>query len=77
MPLCGGLMIGVERSEPYTPPFETVNVPPLSSSRWSLLSRARAPKSAITSRSGKLGARRRGSPAPRVPSSADRDPDVV
>ncbi len=28
MPLCGGLMIGVESIEPYTPPLEIVNVPP-------------------------------------------------
>ena len=32
MPLCGGLMIGVESIEPYTPPLEMVKVPPVSSS---------------------------------------------
>ena len=32
MPLCGGLRIGVERSEPYTPPLEMVKTPPCRSS---------------------------------------------
>ena len=41
MALCGGLRIGVESSEPKTPPLEIVNVPPLRSSMPSLLSRAR------------------------------------
>ena len=40
MPLCGGLRMGVERSEPKTPPLVMVNVPPLSSCRPSLPSRA-------------------------------------
>ena len=29
MPLCGGLRIGVESSEPKTPPLEIVKVPPV------------------------------------------------
>ena len=40
-PLWGGLTIGVERSEPKTPPLVIVNVPPSSSSGLSLLLGAR------------------------------------
>ena len=47
MPLCGGFRIGVESSEPNTPPLEMVNVPPLMSSMVSVPSRAFAPNSAI------------------------------
>jgi hypothetical protein len=47
MPDCGGLRIGVEFSEPKMPPLVIVNVPPDSSSRASLPSRARRPRSAI------------------------------
>ena len=47
MPLCGGFRIGVESSEPNTPPLEMVNVPPLISSRDRVPSRAFAPNSAI------------------------------
>ena len=39
--LCGMLRIGVESSEPKTPPFVIVNVPPVSSSSVSEPSRAR------------------------------------
>ena len=38
MPLCGGLTIGVDSSEPKTPPLVMVNVPPSSSSGFSLSS---------------------------------------
>ena len=41
MPLWGGFRIGVESSEPNTPPFVIVNVPPESSCGVSVLSRAR------------------------------------
>ena len=44
---CGGLMIGVDISEPNTPPLEMVKVPPFMSSIVSVPSRARLPKSAI------------------------------
>ena len=40
-------MIGVDSIEPNTPPLEIENVPPVSSSRPSLPSPARLPKSAI------------------------------
>ena len=40
-------MIGVDSIDPKTPPFEIENVPPVSSSRPSLPSPARLPKSAI------------------------------
>ena len=42
--LCGGLTIGVESSEPNTPPLVIVNVPPVSSSIVILPSRARSAK---------------------------------
>lgn len=38
--LWGGLIIGVPNTDPKTPPFEMVNVPPSMSSTASLLSRA-------------------------------------
>src|SRR6185369_4462756 len=47
MPDCGALRIGVDISEPYTPPLEIVKVPPCISSILRLPSRARRPKSAI------------------------------
>lgn len=37
---CGGFNIGVPMSDPKTPPFDTVNVPPVISSMASLLLRA-------------------------------------
>jgi hypothetical protein len=36
-PLCGGLTIGVDSSDPKTPPFVIVKVPPCSSSGAILL----------------------------------------
>ena len=48
MPDCGALRIGVDISEPYTPPFEIVKVPPCMSSILSAPSRARRPASAIS-----------------------------
>ena len=47
MPDCGEFRIGVDISEPNTPPLVIVNVPPCNSSSFSLLSRARRPKSWI------------------------------
>ena len=47
MPDCGGLRIGEDISEPYTPPLEIVKVPPCISAMDNLPSRARAPFSAI------------------------------
>jgi len=47
MPVCGRFRIGVDISDPNTPPFEIVNVPPSNSSSFSLLSRARPAKSPI------------------------------
>ena len=44
MPDWGGLRMGVELSDPYTPPLEMVNVPPVISSMVSLFSRARRAK---------------------------------
>ena len=44
---CGGFRIGVDISEPYTPPLEMVNVPPVISSTPSLLAFARVAKSLI------------------------------
>ena len=41
--VCGGLRIGVDISDPNTPPFEIVNVPPDMSSIVSLPSRAFVP----------------------------------
>ncbi len=41
--LCGALTIGVESSEPNTPPLVIVNVPPVSSSIESWPVRARLP----------------------------------
>ena len=38
---CGGLRIGVDISEPKTPPLVMLNVPPVSSSSFSWPSRAR------------------------------------
>ena len=46
-PLCGGFTIGVDISDPNTPPFEIVKVPPWSSSGVILFDWARLPKSAI------------------------------
>jgi hypothetical protein len=40
IPLCGGFKIGVAKSDPYTPPFVMVNVPPCKSSIFSFPSRA-------------------------------------
>ena len=39
--------MGVDNSEPNTPPLDTVKVPPVNSSMVSLPSRARTPKSRI------------------------------
>ena len=47
MPDWGEFRMGVDISEPNTPPLVMLNVPPCSSSSFSLLSRARAPKSPI------------------------------
>ena len=47
MPLCGGLRIGVDSSEPKMPPLVIVNVPPWRSSTAILPSRALSAKSAI------------------------------
>ena len=47
MPLCGGLRIGVDRSEPKIPPLVIVNVPPWRSSTAIVPSRALAAKPAI------------------------------
>ena len=43
----GGLMIGVDSKEPYTPPLEMVNVPPAMSSMLMVPSRAFFPKELI------------------------------
>ena len=40
---CGGLMMGVERRLPYTPPLEMVKVPPAMSSMLIVPSRAFLP----------------------------------
>src|SRR6059036_2954854 len=48
MPLCGGLSIGVDRSEPKIPPLVSVNVPPESSSSVSFPSRARVASRSIS-----------------------------
>jgi hypothetical protein len=40
---CGGLMMGVDSSEPYTPPLLMVNVPPAMSSMLIVPSRAFLP----------------------------------
>jgi hypothetical protein len=45
MPTCGWLMIGVPNSEPNTPGFVTVKVPPWTSSTLQLLVRARSARS--------------------------------
>lgn len=44
---CGGLMMGVDSREPYTPPLEMVNVPPAISSMLSVPSRAFLPSALI------------------------------
>ena len=44
-PDCGGLRMGVESMEPKTPPLVMEKVPPLRSSKLSLLSRALRPRS--------------------------------
>eukprot|EP00955_Chlamydomonas_euryale_P114645 366294-Chlamydomonas_euryale.AAC.6 len=43
---CGGLMIGVDIIEPYTPPLEMVKVPPAMSSIEMVPSRAFLPSAA-------------------------------
>ena len=47
MPDWGALRIGVDISEPYTPPFEIVKVAPCRSSIFKAPSRARLPSSVI------------------------------
>jgi len=44
---CGALMIGVEMSEPKTPPLVMVKVPPVISSILNWVSRARAAREAV------------------------------
>src|SRR5712691_7217010 len=48
MPTCGGLRMGVDMSEPYTPPLVMVNVPPRRSSSVSVLLRAFSASAAIS-----------------------------
>ncbi|MNW59077.1 hypothetical protein D3C74_369750 [compost metagenome] len=55
MPTCGVLRIGVDMSDPNTPPLVMVKVPPCSSGRLSVLARALEASSPIRrSISGKL-----------------------
>ena len=57
IPDWGGLRMGVDNSEPKTPPLVMVKVPPCRSSSASFPSRARRPKSAMLfSMSAKLSA---------------------
>ena len=74
-------MIGVESSEPNTPPLEMVKVPPCISSMVSVPSLARLPKSAIVfSISAKLSAwasRMTGTTRPLRRRDRDRDVEIV
>ncbi|MNG26644.1 hypothetical protein D3C84_1116590 [compost metagenome] len=47
MAVCGGLTIGLDSSEPNTPPLEMVKVPPVISSMVSLPALAFLPNSAM------------------------------